>query len=61
MVTIPLVMLFTKIVASRTRKHFSSKESTLGELNGFIEETVSGQKVVQVYRRERHAARSSMS
>ena len=56
MVTIPLVMLFTKIVASRTRKHFSKRQSTLGELNGFIEETVSGQKVVQVYRRERHAA-----
>lgn len=56
MVTIPLVMLFTKIVASRTRKHFSKQQNTLGELNGFIEETVSGQKVVQVYRRERHAA-----
>lgn len=56
MVTIPLVMLFTKTVASRTRKHFSKQQSTLGELNGFIEETVSGQKVVQVYRRERHAA-----
>ncbi|WFB61152.1 ABC transporter ATP-binding protein [Paenibacillus sp. BR1-192] len=56
MVTIPLVMLFTKTVASRTRKHFSKQQSLLGELNGFIDETVSGQKVVQVYRRERHAA-----
>ncbi|RAR41016.1 ABC transporter ATP-binding protein [Paenibacillus sp. MDMC362] len=56
MATIPIVMLFTKTVASRTRKHFSKQQSTLGELNGFIEETVSGQKVVQVYRRERHAA-----
>lgn len=56
MVTIPLVMLFTKAVASRTRRHFAKQQSTLGELNGFIEETVSGQKVVQVYRRERHAA-----
>lgn len=56
MVTIPLVMLFTKTVASRTRTHFSKQQRMLGELNGFIEETVSGQKVVQVYRRERHAA-----
>lgn len=56
MVTIPLVMLFTKTVASRTRKHFSKQQSQLGELNGFIEETVSGQKVVQVYRREQYAA-----
>ena len=56
MVTIPLVMLFTKTVASRTRKHFSKQQTQLGELNGFIEETVSGQKVVQVYRREQYAA-----
>ncbi|WP_054955141.1 ABC transporter ATP-binding protein [Paenibacillus dakarensis] len=56
MVTIPFVMLFTKTVASRTRKHFSGQQSHLGELNGFIEETVSGQKVVQVYRREKAAA-----
>lgn len=56
MVTIPLVMLFTKTVSSRTRKHFAKQQSSLGELNGFIEETVSGQKVVQVYRREQHAA-----
>ena len=56
MVTIPLVMLFTKTVANRTRKHFSKQQSLLGELNGFIDETVSGQKVVQVYRREGHAA-----
>ncbi|CAM3649044.1 ABC transporter ATP-binding protein [Paenibacillus lactis] len=55
MVTIPLVMLFTKTVAGRTRKYFSKQQANLGELNGFIEETVSGQKVVQIYRRERHA------
>ncbi|MFD1957846.1 ABC transporter ATP-binding protein [Paenibacillus thailandensis] len=56
MATIPLVMLFTKTVASRTRHHFAKQQEHLGELNGFIEETVSGQKVVQVYRRERLAA-----
>lgn len=55
MVTIPLVMLFTKTVAARTRQHFGRQQANLGELNGFIEETVSGQKVVQVYRRERLA------
>ncbi|RJE89693.1 ABC transporter ATP-binding protein [Paenibacillus sp. 1011MAR3C5] len=55
MVTIPLVILFTKTVASRTRKHFSKQQASLGELNGFIEETVSGQKVIQIYRREPYA------
>jgi len=52
MVTIPVVMLFTKYVASYTRKQFSAQQKKLGELNSYIEETISGQKVVQVYARE---------
>lgn len=56
MVTIPLVMLFTKKIAGFTRQFFTGQQQSLGELNGFIEETVSGQKVVQVYRREQRAA-----
>lgn len=56
MVTIPLVLLFTKKVAGFTRRFFSKQQQHLGELNGFIEETVAGQKVVQVYRREQRAA-----
>jgi len=54
-VTIPLVMLFTKFVAGWTRQYFSKQQQHLGELNGFIEETISGQKVVKVYRREQAA------
>lgn len=55
MVTIPLVLLFTKKVAGFTRRFFSSQQQHLGELNGFIEETVSGQKAIRVYRRERRS------
>ncbi|GIP15232.1 multidrug ABC transporter ATP-binding protein [Paenibacillus montaniterrae] len=57
MVTIPLVMLFTKYVASFTRKHFSEQQKQLGELNGFIEETIAGQKAIQLAQREQYAAR----
>ncbi|OMF23245.1 multidrug ABC transporter ATP-binding protein [Paenibacillus sp. FSL H8-0548] len=53
MVTIPLVMLFTKMITARTRKYFTKQQENLGELNSYIEETISGQKVVQVYRREK--------
>lgn len=56
MVTIPIVMLFTKFVAKYTRKHFSAQQANLGQLNSFIEETISGQKVVQVYSREKQNA-----
>ena len=55
MVAIPLVILTTKKVASYTRKFFSSQQKELGSLNGFIEETVSGQKVIKVYRGEAKA------
>src|SRR5690606_2279132 len=55
MVTIPLVALFTKNVAAFTRKHFSEQQKTLGALNGFVEETISGQKAVQLTQREKHA------
>lgn len=53
--TIPLVMLLTKIVAKHTRKQFAAQQKHMGELNGFIEETVSGQKAVKAYCREARA------
>ncbi len=52
LVTIPLVILITGKISARTRLHFKGQQQQLGELNGFIEETVAGQKVVQVFRRE---------
>lgn len=51
-ITIPAVMFLTKIIASFTRKYFTNQQQYLGELNGFIEETMSGQKVVKVFHRE---------
>jgi len=55
LVTIPLVMLATRAISSRTKRHFSEQQQRLGALNGFIEETLSGQKVVKTLRRERKA------
>ncbi|CAM3477045.1 ABC transporter ATP-binding protein [Marinicrinis lubricantis] len=55
LVTIPIVIGITKQIAVRTRKHFSGQQQSLGQLNGYIEEMVTGQKVVQVYRREEMA------
>jgi ATP-binding cassette subfamily B multidrug efflux pump len=55
LITIPLVALLTKVVAGQTRKHFAAQQRQLGELNGFIEETVSGQKVVAAFCREPRA------
>src|SRR6185437_12687285 len=38
--------------APRTRAGFRAQQATLGRLNGLIEDTVTGQRVVQSYRRE---------
>ncbi|MDF2926718.1 MAG: multidrug transporter ATP-binding protein [Paenibacillaceae bacterium] len=49
---IPATMFVTRRIAGFTRKHFKGQQQNLGQLNGFIEETVSGQKVVASFCRE---------
>lgn len=49
---VPLSILATGLIAKRTRRYFSRQARDLGELNGFIEETISGQKVVKAFSRE---------
>ena len=52
LVTIPLMMLVSQWVAKRTRQGFREQQEHLGALNGIIEETVTGQRVVKAYVRE---------
>lgn len=52
LVTVPVTLLVTRKIAGFTRKYFSGQQKSLGEMNGFIEETVSGQKVVATFCRE---------
>lgn len=56
LLTVPLVMLATGSIAKHTRRFFTAQQKHLGELNGFIEETIAGQKVVKVFRREAGSA-----
>jgi ATP-binding cassette subfamily B multidrug efflux pump len=55
LVTIPLVLVISRSVAARTRKAFRDQQKKLGELNGIIEETVTGQKVIKAHCREETA------
>ncbi|MBN1640771.1 MAG: ABC transporter ATP-binding protein [Anaerolineae bacterium] len=55
LVTLPLMVLISNWIAKRTRKGFRMQQETLGELNGIIEETVTGQRVVKAYVREQAA------
>lgn len=44
------VMLFASgRIGGASAKHFGAQQKNLGDVNGFIEETISGQKVVKVF------------
>ena len=51
-VTVPMSILFTKYVTGKTRPLFRKRSRTLGELNGFVEEMVSGLKTTKAYHQE---------
>ncbi|MDY7078384.1 MAG: ABC transporter ATP-binding protein [Chloroflexota bacterium] len=53
LITIPLMFFLSSAVAMQTRKGFREQQEKLGDLNGIIEETVTGQRVVKAYVRER--------
>jgi len=42
-------------IAGRSGKYFAEQQRTLGEMNGYIEEMISGQKVVKVFTYEEEA------
>lgn len=48
-VMIPLMMKAGGAVAGRSQKYFSEQQASLGTLNGYIEEMITGQKVVKVF------------
>lgn len=49
---IPIMFLSIKWITNRTGLLFKQQQKNLGELNGFIEESVSGAKVIKAYSRE---------
>jgi ATP-binding cassette subfamily B multidrug efflux pump len=55
LVTIPVMGFLTKWIVTHTREGFRAQQRTLGVLNGLIEETITGERVVKAYGRE-HAA-----
>jgi ATP-binding cassette subfamily B multidrug efflux pump len=52
LVTIPFMVTLTTYVARRTRRGYRQQQHALGELNGFIEETIAGARVVKAYGQE---------
>ena len=48
----PLMAFVSSQIAKHTRKYFKKQQEKLGAVNGYIEETISGQKVVKVFNHE---------
>lgn len=51
-VTIPVSVCLTRFITGRSRPLFRERSGKLGELNGFAEEMLSGQKTTRAYGRE---------
>jgi ATP-binding cassette subfamily B multidrug efflux pump len=48
---VPIMFWFTQFIAKYTRKGFRDLQMHLGEVNGVMEESISGEKVVKAFRR----------
>ncbi len=51
-ITVPLSIGYTKFRSTRVRPLFRKRSQKLGELNGYAEEMLSGQKTIRAYSRE---------
>lgn len=55
--TVPLSTLLTKLITGKTRPLFRLRSRRLGELNGFVEEMITGQKTLKAYHQEENTIR----
>ncbi|WP_071396186.1 ABC transporter ATP-binding protein [Bacillus tuaregi] len=52
LIIVPLMYIGMKWITNRTGRLFKEQQRHLGELNGFIEESISGQKIVKAFSQE---------
>ena len=54
-VMVCVILFISRSIGSRSAKYFIKQQETLGKVNGYIEEMISGQKVVKVFNHEEKA------
>lgn len=62
LVTVVFVPIFAKggmLIVGKSRKYYSGQQAALGAVNGYIEETVTGQKVIKVFTMRKIPMRNS--
>lgn len=52
MTIVPLMFLGMKWITNRTGRLYKEQQKHLGELNGFIEESISGQRIIKAFSQE---------
>lgn len=52
---IPLMLIFVGGIMKKSHVYFSNRQQYLGDINGYIEEMIGGQKVVKVFSHEQKA------
>ncbi len=55
LITFPLSIFVTTVIAKRSQRYFKDQQRALGELNGHVEEMYSGHKIVKAFGHERQA------
>ena len=55
LITLPLSMFVTVVVAKRSQEYFRRQQRALGELNGHVEEMYTGHKIVKAFGHEKKA------
>jgi len=54
LITVPLMVTLSRWIAKKTRSGFRQRQAFLGDLNGIIEETVTGARIVKAYNRQQN-------
>ena len=52
LLSLVLTLWTTKKVASKSGKYYATQQKTLGDVNGYIEEMINGQRVIKVFTHE---------
>ncbi len=51
-VFIPVLIFAAGVIGKRSSKYYMAQQAAIGAVNGYIEETISGQKVIKVFNHE---------
>ncbi|WDL94443.1 ABC transporter ATP-binding protein [Bacillus sp. HNR-4] len=58
LITVPIMFFVTKKLVAYSGKNFAKRQKDLGELNGFIEEAITGADVTTLYGKEKEAVQN---